>query len=571
MSFFMTIWLVFAQLLLPLAASSTRTCRCIPGDSCWPDDAAWATLNDTLHGRLIKSSPLASVCHDPHYDEEACNALAKAWPLPQTLYPHASEIMAPYWQNQSCDAFTPRSSPCRIGNYADYAVNISTADHVSTALQFADKHNIRVVIKNTGHDYLGKSTGKGSLSLWTHNMKNLDFISYSSSGYTGPAVKMGAGVQAFEAYTAAASHGLRVVGGECATVGVAGGYLQGGGHSILSSTYGLAADQALEYEVVTANGTCLVASPSENSNLYWALSGGGGGTYGLVLSATVKAFKDGIVGGAILQFNNTGDTFWQGVQDFFAWVPDVVDSGSTVLWSVTNSSFVVLPITAPGKSEAQVEHLLEPLVSKMKKLNISLFTSVTSFPTYLEHFDHYLGPLPYGLPMINFADVSISGRLIPQRVLRNTSSNRDFIQTLKLSLPDSNYTIGGVVLNAAHSVAGNSASSNAVLPAWRDTNVHVLSLAHWDFDAPLSSNLARNDYINQVTVPALTALAPESGAYLNEGNIAQKHWQKEFYGANYDRLRRIKHMYDPKDVFFADTAVGSEAWTRDGHGRLCRP
>ena len=57
---------------------------------------------------------------------------------------------------------------------------------------------------------------------------------------------MGAGVQAFEAYYAADARGLRVLGGECPTVGIAGGYTQGGGHSALSSIYGLGADQALD-------------------------------------------------------------------------------------------------------------------------------------------------------------------------------------------------------------------------------------------------------------------------------------------------------------------------------------
>lgn len=60
------------------------------------------------------------------------------------------------------------------------------------------------------------------------------------------------------------------------TVGFAGGYIQGGGHSVLSSLYGMAADQALEFEVITTDGRLVRASPSENADLYWALSGGVG-------------------------------------------------------------------------------------------------------------------------------------------------------------------------------------------------------------------------------------------------------------------------------------------------------
>lgn len=83
----------------------------------------------------------------------------------------------------------------------------------------------------THHSYLGKSTGKGALSLWMHKLKDIVFSTYTSEAYTGPAVKMGAGVQAFEAYSASHKAGYDVVGGECPTVGIAGGYTQGGGHS----------------------------------------------------------------------------------------------------------------------------------------------------------------------------------------------------------------------------------------------------------------------------------------------------------------------------------------------------
>ena len=70
--------------------------------------------------------------------------------------------------------------------------------------------------------YLGKSTGDGALAIWTHYLKDIDFLDYNSAYYTGKAIKIGAGVQGFEAYAAADKEGLNVVGGECPTVGLAG-------------------------------------------------------------------------------------------------------------------------------------------------------------------------------------------------------------------------------------------------------------------------------------------------------------------------------------------------------------
>jgi hypothetical protein len=83
----------------------------------------------------------------------------------------------------------------------------------------------------TTFSYLGKSTGKGALSLWMHKLKDIEVVNYTSNVFTGPAMKMGAGVQAFEAYAAAHEVGITVLGGECITVGISGGYTQGGGHS----------------------------------------------------------------------------------------------------------------------------------------------------------------------------------------------------------------------------------------------------------------------------------------------------------------------------------------------------
>ena len=119
--------------------------------------------------------------------------------------------------------------------------------------------------------YLGKSTGAGALSVWTHYLKDIEFSDWSDKHYKGKAIKMGAGVQGFEAMAAAAAQGLVSVGGECPTVGVAGGYTQGGGHSALSTSFGLGADQTLEWEVVTASGKLVTASRTENEDLYWAL------------------------------------------------------------------------------------------------------------------------------------------------------------------------------------------------------------------------------------------------------------------------------------------------------------
>jgi FAD/FMN-containing dehydrogenase len=230
---------------------------------------------------------LAASCHRQFagvvtYNKAECAKLQNTWTLPQAHYDSSSSIMAPFFANQSCDPFNDANAPCVDGTYVQYSVDVSKPQDIAATIKFAQDKNIRLVIRNTGHDYNGKSTGAGALAVWTHHLKDIKIIDYKSAAYTGKAIQVGAGVQGFEAVAAANASGLAVVTGECPTVGYAGGYTQGGGHSALASRYGLAADQTLEFEVVDGTGRLMTATRDKNPDMFWALSGGGGGTYGVV-------------------------------------------------------------------------------------------------------------------------------------------------------------------------------------------------------------------------------------------------------------------------------------------------
>lgn len=86
----------------------------------------------------------------------------------------------------------------------------------------------------------------------------------------------------------------------------------------------------------------------------------------------------------------------------------------------------------------------------------------------------------------------------------------------------------------------------------------------------LDANIVEQRRITEVFVPRLAALTPGGSAYLNEADYRQPQWQNVFYGGNYQRLLDIKRRYDPHDLFYGLTAVGSEAWTVREDGRLCR-
>ncbi|KZL79138.1 fad binding domain-containing protein [Colletotrichum incanum] len=538
---------------------STKACKYLPGDAGWPSADAWAQLNETVGGRLVATVPLGSPCHGEAYNATECARLQDAWLYSEVHMESSSSVMAPLFANASCDPFTSKDVPCTLGNYVSFAVNATGPADIQAALRFADEKNVRFVIRNTGHDYNGRSTGAGALAVWTHYLKGTEILDWEDEHYAGKALKAGAGVQGFEAIAAANDAGLAVVTGECPTVGVAGGYVQAGGHSALSTIYGLAADNTLSFEVVTPTGDLVTASRTENEDLYWALSGGGGGNYGVVTSITTRAHPDAPISGAKFAVTTTdNETLYQVIDAFHDALPDIVDSGVMIIYFFGPGFLQSPALTAYNKTQIEVEQILTPLIDSLALLNITLKPNYTSFDTYRDHYNNYWGPLPSG--NIQVGTQLFGGRLLPRAVLP------DFGPTAQ-HLVELGVTYIGVGLNVSH-FGGDGA--NAVLPQWRDSIVQVSLTLPWSFDVPFEDMVAEQNRMTEVVQPVIEAATPGAGAYINEADFQQKDWQETFFGVNYPKLLEIKNKYDPNGLLYNVAAVGSDAWTVDYHGRMCR-
>lgn len=160
--------------------------------------------------------------------------------------------------NETCFVQADKSSRCHQGRIPFYSVTVEAVEEIRRSVLFAQRFNLRLIIHNTGHDLAGRSSGADSLQIHTHRLQDVafhqDFIPSGSNVPMGRAVTVGAGVVMGDLYRRCAIEGVTVVGGDCPTVGVLGGYLQGGGVSpFFALEAGLAVDNALEFEVVTAN------------------------------------------------------------------------------------------------------------------------------------------------------------------------------------------------------------------------------------------------------------------------------------------------------------------------------
>ncbi|KAI2716241.1 CAZyme family AA7 [Penicillium roqueforti] len=558
---------------------SSGQCKVFPGDRYWPSQSAWSTLDNLLGGALIKTVPLAASCYSswPEYDSAECERVTSDWNDSNLHAADPASAMWPLFEGRTCLPTTNASASCTVGGYSSYAVNVSTVAQIQLAVNFARNADIRLVVKNTGHDFNGKSTGAGALGIWTHHLKDIDYIeNYSGSGYQGPVVKLGSGVQAFEVYEKSKELGFTAVGGEGKTVGVAGGYVLGGGHSPMSSVYGLAADQVLALEVVLANGRFVTVTKESNPDLFWALRGGGGGTYGVVTSIISRVYPK--VGVTLSTFSfSTGenisvDTFFAGVRSYLERFPTHADAGTyAYFWVLPTGTdaftFIMNPFFAVNHTVDQFNTLVKPWYDDLQELGIAIQPNTT-------YYDNYYDAWMAGFPLESVASPTMmtGSRLFPRANWATPTSFNATFAALRSTLTD------GFALLAFNLKAElqEGFTPNSANPAFRQAVMHAITSTSWTDTASDADIKVKMEGLTDA-VGKWRAVCPDSGAYMSESDINEPKFEQAFYGTNYGRLYKIKKRYDPTGLFYAPTAVGSEDWVvksldglPDQNGRLCR-
>ncbi|KAI0476735.1 putative 6-hydroxy-D-nicotine oxidase [Xylaria cf. heliscus] len=561
-------------------------CKTYPGDLLWPLQAVWKTFNLLTGGALIKTVPIGAACYtnSEHYDADKCADILAHWNESPTHANDPTSIMSPLYQGKTCMPQNGNDSTCDIGGFPSYAVNISTVAQVQLAVNFARNTNVRLVVKNTGHDFLGKSTGAGALSIWTHHLKSIDFIEhYNGCGYSGPAFKLGAGVEVGELYAAADKYGVSAVGGECKGVGVTGGYIQGGGHSPLSSLYGLGADQVLSIDIVLPNGRFITADKNHNTDIFWAVRGGGGGTFGVVTGMTVKVHPKMVYSGLTFFIttgndslaNVTTESFTAALEAYWRRFPDYAPAKGHYGYSsvyprfdgVPGYTWEFHPWLAPGTKLVDFKKTIAPLLAEWKAVGFDVE------PLFFE-YDNFYQPWLSHFPVefVANADLRQSSRLIPAKNWEDAATLNKTITALKEVMQISAMIMYNMVGTKQNGI------DNAANPAWRDNLFFLIVGSGWTDTSTPAQIEAANKAITWVTGAKLRSVTPGSGTYLNEADVAEPNFQQAFWGTNYDRLLAIKKSVDPWDTFWAPTAVGSENWYVTGqeswlpgeNGRLCR-
>jgi len=132
-------------------------CKAAPGSSNWPSLPQWNALNRSISGRLLQPPPPGAVCHpdQPTYNAAQCaNLVQNEWFQIDYYSTIPTASAWPFWNNESCLPFP--GFPCSGEGYPIYAINATSKDDVKNGVDFARRNNVRLVVKASGHDYLGR-------------------------------------------------------------------------------------------------------------------------------------------------------------------------------------------------------------------------------------------------------------------------------------------------------------------------------------------------------------------------------------------------------------------------------
>ncbi|KAH7930955.1 FAD-binding domain-containing protein [Leucogyrophana mollusca] len=569
----MRIFFLFSLLALGYASSPSpefgSRCRCTADQACWPSASVFSDFEKSISQPLIYPLPPASACYPSSSPSGNCTEALENWDDGNWRANHSGASQSPNfetytWRNgtiSACYKETSLGVPCGQGSVPVVGIDAREPSDIQAAVNFAVKHNLRLTVKNTGHDYFGRSSGRGSFLVWTHNMKdisyNASFVPQGAPRHSGAstAITLGAGVQWHEAYDAANAQGQILVGGASAggSVGAAGGWLLGGGHSALSPKYGLGVDNVLEMTIVTSTGEHLTVNDYQHADLFWALRGGGGGTYGIVTSVTYRTYPSfGLVAGYFVATANNTDVMRKVVTEYVRVHPSLSDAGWSGYSTLSNASLTFFYIMANG-TEVAANSSMNPFFDFAKNLTSEGLTISTALTyAYPSWYAWYAGLFAHGDQ--NGANVQTGSRLLP----------RETFEYNYKELANALLELDGVAFNfvGGGQMAKINPDSVGVNPAWRRTLVHITFGTGWQ-DGSTVEEIQQNIGALKAKIKRIRDLTPFSGAYFNEASLYETNPQYTFFGFHYPILKVIKLKYDPHSLFVVQEGVGSEDWNSD--------
>jgi FAD/FMN-containing dehydrogenase len=399
-------------------------------------------------------------------------------------------------------------------------VRCRTTDDVVAALALARRVGLQVSVRGGGHNVAGRSVTEGGVMIDLAEMKGITVDPEQSTLTAEGGVLWG------ELNAAAAEHGLAVTGGAISTTGIAG-YTLGGGLGWLMAKYGLAVDNLLAVELVTASGEVLQVDDASHPDLFWALRGGGG-NFGIATRFTYRMHQlETVVGGLIAHPIDAAPDLLRFYRDAVAGASDdlTVFAGAVHAPDGSGMKLAALIVFHTGDPD-EAERDLEPF-------------KTWGSPAVIE-----VGPMPYPVMNTILDDGFPAGALSYWLSSFTRGLPDELIDVIVERFATVPSPMSAIVLERFHGAVTRVGVSDTAVPH-REEGWNLLVPSTWTDPADTEKNIAWGR-------ETFAAMKPYfgTGRWLNYlGDDQAEDAIRGAYGPNYDRLVEVKRKYDPENVF----------------------
>jgi hypothetical protein len=387
---------------------------------------------------------------------------------------------------------------------------LSSAD-VSKAVTFAREHNLLTAVRGGGHSWPGKSICDDGLMIDLSQLTNVAVDTEAQRARAGGGALLGHLDQA------SLASGLVTTAGVVSHTGV-GGFTLGGGFGRLNRKYGLAVDNLVSAEVVTADGQIRTASADENADLFWGLRGGGG-NFGVVTDFELQLhpFDRNVLSGSIVWPYEQARDVLEFYAEWSAGLSDEMYVGPTTATTPEGARVIMMDVVYNG-DPATGEKELEPL----RKIG---------------------SPMADGVIVQDYTVLQTNNDVAFGHGVRSYAKN-GMVKDWSQGLVDTMLDADDPRIFIANHVAGGAAKRVGELDTafpHRNAEIMLVVVAGW-MDA------AQDDELIAACRAYHNAIEPHLGGYYS--NIDFDHTAaRGNYGPAYERLSRIKGRYDPGNLF----------------------
>ncbi|WP_326686770.1 MULTISPECIES: FAD-binding oxidoreductase [unclassified Streptomyces] len=428
-------------------------------------------------------------------------------------------------------------------------VQAARAEDIAETVKFARRFGVRTVARSGGHSFGGYSTSPGIV---------VDLSPMNRTTVSDGLARVQSGTKLVDMQRELLSRGITISGGMCPTVGISGLTL-GGGFGMAGRRHGLTSDRLTSIRVVLANGRIVTCDPHHEPDLFWALRGGGCGSYGFVSDFEFEPFPADDP--TVFELHWPWPLAAKVLPAWQRWAPKAPDDLSAGMF-VRSPDPAVEPMLyafgqwggAPADLDAHLDRLTAMVGQAPSKV-------VRKTMPYMDAVMHWAGCSELTVSQCHGEGQTPDAKLQRFEYALTKSSfftdvmTPEAVQTLvkNFTAPGAGAQLRGLEFHAFGG-AYNRPRPGKTAFVHRRQRFLLQYLAQVPMDSPEAHKTAVTDWARTLHSSMLPWASGES--YQNYTDPELKDWRQAYYGSNYRRLVEVKHRYDPERFFDFPQAIG---------------